>query len=1640
MEEMVVSGNERGGNRLPTFNQRRLQSEVQVPGGWEEREVQRSRGRTEGRQRSHSREPSFLGEARKKRRIEELKEELKLLKEGDKNKDEQRRSRQSRSHSGSCGSPHPAPSRKERSRGSNYRHRRKVSPKRRRHKLYDGKSDPVGHLSRFRQAMAIHNSNDALMCREMSEIFTARFITNTRKPKEIDSLLALTMKVGETLKSYSTRYSEVYNDIDACDEDIVVKTFRFGLHEDSKLRKKAAQPEPQPESRRAKKAKSSTGTSGTGICLAVYTTFKEPIYRLLPLIKDKPYFEWPPKMPGDPATRETKPYCNYHRERGHLTERCRAYKYHLEHLVKNGHLKQFVDESKSPHQNVEVARINVKASAPVGIIDVIHYESTCHDQRGEMRRAAHLREVFQVQDSAQMAPSPLRKESVEEIVFNNQDFEGVQLPYSDALVITLRIGEFDVKRILIDLGSSVEIMYESLFRGLGLGKKDLSRTEGPLSGFSGETVVPSGKVTINVRAGTVSSPTEFFVLNAFSPYNAILGRPWLHRMGAVPSTLHQRLRFPTPQGVMEIRGDQLNGEDREERHPQEKCVEKLVPVTIAEGESQRQFLIGDSLSEEHKSQLLALLDKYQDVFAWTPYEAPGVDPEFVCHELNVSPEYKPWLSNTVVVKKKNGKWRVCVDFTDLNKACPKDPFPLPKIDQLVDSTAGHERMSFLDAFQGYHQIALRKEDQEKTAFITPRGVFCYKVMPFGLKNAGATYQRMVTKMFSEQLGKTVEVYIYDMVVKSVKGTDHVEDLEQVFGILRRHNLKLNASKCEFGVGSGKFLGFMVTQRGIEANLDQIAAIQGLQPPKNVREVQRLTGMAAALNRFISKSAEKCRPFFDLIKKEKRFACSEESDQAFERLKKYLSAPPLLSSPKEGEPLYIYLAASDKAVSAAIIRNDSGEQRSVYYTSKTMNGAETRYLPLEKSALALFVTAKKLPHYFQAHTMIVLTSLPLKALFRSSDFSGRISKWGAQLGTYDVRYKPRTTIKGHVLDDFIAEFAPDNDILIGGEHPKDTERDLEKKDWALYVDGAANSRGSGLGIVLISPKGELLEMIAYMDLAKNLLKGFHEFNIERVGREHNGYADSLAGLASSVAPDFRRTITVEVQDSPSIAKSGQTSICQIEMGPSWMDPILDYLSKDILPADQKEAAKIRKTATRRCEKCQLFAPAIHTPASHLNPISSPWSFAQWGLDLVGPLPRATGNRKWLIVATDYFTKWVEAEPLVHITDSESRKFVWKNIITRFGIPRCLVSDNGTPFKKYCSEFGIRNHFSSPAYPQGNGQAESSNKIILNGIKKRLEEAKGRWVEELPTVLWTFRITPQSSTGETPFSLTYGVEAVIPLEVGLPTLRSEEYDQENNEFMLAKDLDLAQECRDLAMIRLASYQGDLKKRYDKSVSERILAPGDLVLRKVLGSKKNPTQGKLGANWEGPYQIVSEARLRAFNLKGMDDKPLKRPWNISNLKKTFVTYGAEIWINRSGIKILATSRSSACESSSGLVECYQKTLAMLGVSPVNPQMVWRNGIKILVTSRSSACESLSGLVERYQKTLAMLGVSPVNPQMVWRNGIKILATSRSSACESPSGLVERHQSPSHARRFACKPSSGVVERHQDPSSARYTKISRL
>ena len=230
------------------------------------------------------------------------------------------------------------------------------------------------------------------------------------------------------------------------------------------------------------------------------------------------------------------------------------------------------------------------------------------------------------------------------------------------------------------------------------------------------------------------------------------------------------------------------------------------------------------------------------------------------------------------MKKANGKWRMCVDFMDLNRACSKDSFPLPRIDQLVDSTAGHKLLTFMDAFSGYNQIKMAEEDQEKTAFITSQGLYCYKVMYFGLKNARATYQKLVNKMFSKQIGRNMEVYVNDMLVKSKEELTHLDDLRETFATLKQYQMKLNPSKCVFGVALGKFLGFMVSQRGIEVNPEKVQAIINMASPKTIKEVQKLIGRIAAINRFVSRVTDKCLPFFKTLKQ--AFVWTNECEAAF----------------------------------------------------------------------------------------------------------------------------------------------------------------------------------------------------------------------------------------------------------------------------------------------------------------------------------------------------------------------------------------------------------------------------------------------------------------------------------------------------------------------------------------------------------------------------------------------------------------------------------------------------------------------------------------------------------------------------------------------------------------------------------------
>ena len=301
------------------------------------------------------------------------------------------------------------------------------------------------------------------------------------------------------------------------------------------------------------------------------------------------------------------------------------------------------------------------------------------------------------------------------------------------------------------------------------------------------------------------------------------------------------------------------------------------------------------------------------------------------------------------------------------------------------------------------------DDQEKTSFVTGQGTYCYRVMPFGLKNARATYQRLVNRMFQKQIGASMKVYIEDMLVKSTTAELHITHLSEAFQILREYNMKLNAAKGAFGVSARKFLGFIVNNRGIEENPDNIKVVLDMPPPSNIKEVQRLTGRIAALSRFVSKASDKCQPFFQVLKK--AFQWDTHCKEAFVALKANLSSPPILVSPSEGELLTLYLGVSDFSTSAVLIRDKDRVQHPVYYCSRALRGVEERYPRMEKLILALVTVARKLRPYFQAHTIEVPTEYPMKQVLHKPKTSGRLMKWALELSEFDIRYKPKTSIKG-----------------------------------------------------------------------------------------------------------------------------------------------------------------------------------------------------------------------------------------------------------------------------------------------------------------------------------------------------------------------------------------------------------------------------------------------------------------------------------------------------------------------------------------------------------------------------------------------------------------------------------------------------
>ncbi|KAL6321930.1 hypothetical protein AAG906_035834 [Vitis piasezkii] len=886
----------------------------------------------------------------------------------------------------------------------------------------------------------------------------------------------------------------------------------------------------------------------------------------------------------------------------------------------------------------------------------------------------------------------------------------------------------------------------------------------------------------------------------------------------------------------------------------------------------RELKIGSPLSTDERDRLIHLLRSYSDVFAWSYEDMSGLDPSIVKEEIQKQlsvgfisvVEYPEWLANVVSVPKKDGKVRVCVDFRDLNKVSPKDDFPLPHIDLLVDSTTGHSMLSFMDGFSGYNQILMALEDMEKTTFITEWGTYCYKVMPFGLKNAGATYQRVATTLFHDMMHRDIEVYVDDMIVKSQGRADHLEALERFFDRIRKFRLRLNPKKCTFGVTSGKLLGHMVSERGIEVDPDKIKAILDMLVPRTEKEIRGFLGRLQYISRFIARLTDICEPIFRLLRKNQPT-----------KIKGYLLSSHVLVPPTLGRPLLLYLSVSDMALGCMLAQiDDSGKEQAIYYLNKRMLEYEVKYVMIERLCLALVWATRRLRHYMTEYLVHLISCLdPLRYLFDKPALTGRLMRWLVLLTEFDIQYVSQKSIKGSIIADHLASLSTSEDRLVDDDFPDEEFVAMTSlSGWCMYFDGAANQSGYGIGVLLVSPQGDhiprsvrlafsdrhpatnniveyeacILGLETALELDIRQMEVFGDFNLVlrqiqgdwktrdvklrsyhaylellvarfddlryvHLPRAQNRFADALATLAFSVDISIDvviRPLLIELRSAPTYCCLIGETEAQDDL--PWYHDIYQFLRSGtyLEVATAKDRRALRHLATRfvicgdtlyrrsadgmlllcldrasayrvittkkvhagvcgphmgghmlarkimrtgyfwltmetdccqfvqKCPECQIHGDLIHAPPSD--------------------------SHEFILVAIDYFTKWVEAASYARLTSTRVASFIRSHIICRYGVPHELISDRGVHFRAevdtLLQKYGIRHHRSSAYRPQTNGAVEATNKNIKRILRKMVETSRD-WSEKLHFALWAYRTSFRTSTGATPYSLVYGMEVVF-----------------------------------------------------------------------------------------------------------------------------------------------------------------------------------------------------------------------------------------------------------------------------------------
>ena len=878
--------------------------------------------------------------------------------------------------------------------------------------------------------------------------------------------------------------------------------------------------------------------------------------------------------------------------------------------------------------------------------------------------------------------------------------------------------------------------------------------------------------------------------------------------------------------------------------------------------------LGEKLTANEKDQLLSLVKKYRHVFAESECTMgktnlvthkidTGVEPPIRCNPYRTSfrerreikkkvdefiktdivcPSNSPWAAPVVLIPKKDGEYRFCVDYRKINQITKKDVYPSPRVEDALDNLGNAKFFSVLDLISGFYQIEVDPQDREKTAFITPDGLYEFKRMPMGLCNSPASFQRLMDTVLKSMKWSHLLVYLDDIIVFGTTFDEMLERLGVVFQKLSEAKLTLKASKCRFGEEKLKYLGHMISQAGIEVNPEKISAVVKYTQPTNLTELRRFINLCGYYRRFVKDFAKIAAPLNQLLRKGESFVWGESQNLAFEKLKLCLVTPPVFAFPRENCETIIHTDACGYGLGATISQVQDGKERVIAYASRSLTRAECNYSTTEQECLAIvFAIGKFRPYIFGQSFKVITDHNALRWLYSIKDPNGRLARWALQLQSHDMKIEHRP---GRVHSNVDALSREPVDAPSSGEQNEIWVLDLETMDIGKMQRDDLHFRSIIRKLEQCMQVSEVDELktktVADYCLQSNIL---YKANYEPNGRK----------WLLCVPKALKEQVLLSVHSENAGGHLGATRMYSL------------VSKRYYWPGQYRDTRRF----VRCCRVCDLFRPKKGQQfgsMQNFKEVGKP--FERVGVDFIGPFTISERGNRYCIVFVDHFSRYLEVSPVREATAAAVIEALHDKIIFRHSCPLEIVVDRGSQFlstmmREHSRKSNYKLRFTAPYHPQTNGMTERVNQTLKNILKKYVGSDQKNWDVFLSSAVFAYNSTVHESTKFAPFYLVFNREPRVPADMEFPVL-SEKSSENENEKQERFTLNQWEAKRNSKKAHDAN-----KVRYDKNRIDKDLEVGQSVWRFQPVRKKGLTHAFLPQK-TGPYKILERMSPVNYRIK--------------------------------------------------------------------------------------------------------------------------------------------------------------------------------